>query len=51
VAVVGGQRVAPRGVRVENRAFDVTPHDLVTAYVTEEGVTGDVGALGAAGRA
>jgi methylthioribose-1-phosphate isomerase len=51
VAVVAGQRVAPRGVKVENRAFDVTPHDLVTAYVTEEGVTGDVGALGAAGRA
>jgi methylthioribose-1-phosphate isomerase len=23
----------------ENRAFDVTPAELVTAYVTEEGVT------------
>jgi methylthioribose-1-phosphate isomerase len=51
VAVVGGRRLAPVGVAVENRAFDVTPHELVTAYVTEEGVTGDLGALGAAGRA
>jgi methylthioribose-1-phosphate isomerase len=39
VAVVAGQRLAPAGVQVENRAFDVTPGQLVTAYVTEEGVT------------
>jgi methylthioribose-1-phosphate isomerase len=39
VAVVGGQRLAPAGVAVDNRAFDVTPAELVTAYVTEEGVT------------
>jgi methylthioribose-1-phosphate isomerase len=39
VTVVGGQRVAPAGVAVENRAFDITPADLVTAYVTEDGVT------------
>jgi methylthioribose-1-phosphate isomerase len=39
VAVVGGRRLAPAGVPVENRAFDVTPAELVTAYVTEEGVT------------
>ncbi len=38
VAVVGGTRVAPDGVAVENRAFDVTPADLVTAYVTEDGI-------------
>jgi len=38
VAVVGGRRLAPDGVEVENRAFDVTPAELVTAYVTEEGV-------------
>jgi methylthioribose-1-phosphate isomerase len=38
VAVVGGRRLAPVGVEVENRAFDVTPAGLVTAYVTEEGV-------------
>ena len=33
----GGRRVAPEGVAVENRAFDVTPAALVTAYVSEEG--------------
>jgi methylthioribose-1-phosphate isomerase len=38
VAVVGGRRLAPAGVEVENRAFDVTPAELVTAYVTEDGV-------------
>jgi len=44
VAVVGGRRLAPAGVEVENRAFDVTPADLVTAYVTEEGVVGSAAA-------
>jgi methylthioribose-1-phosphate isomerase len=39
VAEIGGRRVAPEGIAVENRAFDVTPAALVTAYVTEEGVT------------
>ena len=39
VVEIGGQRVAPTGVRAENRAFDVTPAALVTAYVTENGVT------------
>ena len=31
-------RWAPRGVRVRNPAFDVTPHRLVTGLITEEGV-------------
>ena len=39
VTVFAGSRVAPEGVEVANRAFDVTPADLVTAYVTEDGVT------------
>ena len=39
VAVLAGRRLAPEGATVENRAFDVTPAALVTAYVTEEGVT------------
>jgi methylthioribose-1-phosphate isomerase len=29
----------PPGVTVDNRAFDVTPAALVTAYITEEGVS------------
>ena len=38
VLVIGGHRVAPDGTTAENRAFDVTPAELVTAYVTEDGV-------------
>jgi methylthioribose-1-phosphate isomerase len=38
VVSLGGVAVAPEGVEVENRAFDVTPAELVTAYVTEQGV-------------
>jgi methylthioribose-1-phosphate isomerase len=33
-----GTQLAPPGVRVFNPAFDVTPHDLVTAFITEKGV-------------
>ena len=35
---VGDRQIAPSGVRTANPAFDVTPHDLVTAIVTERGV-------------
>lgn len=38
VTHVFGVRVAPEGVRVENPAFDVTPHRYVTAIITERGV-------------
>ena len=38
VAFMGGKQLIPKGVRVANPAFDVTPHDLVTAIVTENGV-------------
>ncbi|MEK6534107.1 MAG: S-methyl-5-thioribose-1-phosphate isomerase [Thermodesulfobacteriota bacterium] len=34
----GGVRTAPEGISVWNPAFDVTPHDLITAIVTEAGV-------------
>ncbi|BBH21528.1 methylthioribose-1-phosphate isomerase 1 [Paenibacillus baekrokdamisoli] len=33
-----GKRTAPRGVKVFNPAFDVTPHDYVTAIITEKGI-------------
>ncbi|MBI3313498.1 MAG: S-methyl-5-thioribose-1-phosphate isomerase [Candidatus Omnitrophica bacterium] len=33
-----GKRIAPHGVLVENPAFDVTPHQLITAFITEAGV-------------
>jgi methylthioribose-1-phosphate isomerase len=33
-----GKQTAPDGVRVENPAFDVTPHRYVSAIITERGV-------------
>ncbi len=33
-----GKRTAPRGVKVYNPAFDVTPHEYVTAIITEKGI-------------
>jgi eIF-2B alpha/beta/delta-like uncharacterized protein len=38
VTTIRGRRIAPRGVKVFNPAFDATPPDLVTAYVTDRGV-------------
>ena len=38
VTMLAGRRIAPAGMAVDNRAFDVTPAALVTAIVTEEGV-------------
>lgn len=36
VRVVMGKRIAPRGVKAYNPAFDVTPARLVTAIITEK---------------
>jgi len=33
-----GKRTAPQGVRVFNPAFDITPHEYVTAIITEKGI-------------
>ncbi len=38
VALIGGRRLVPAGVRVRNIAFDVTPHHLISAIVTDAGV-------------
>ena len=38
VVAVRGVRIAPPDTDVRNPAFDVTPADLITAIVTEEGV-------------
>ncbi len=38
VTHVGGKRMTPKGVKVLNPAFDVTPNALVTAIITERGV-------------
>ena len=34
----GGVRTTPAGVRGFNPAFDVTPHDLISAVITERGI-------------
>ena len=38
VVRVGGERIVPEGVPALYPAFDVTPHELVTAIITEQGV-------------
>jgi methylthioribose-1-phosphate isomerase len=38
VTEIRGTRIAPAGTEVRNPAFDVTPAELITAIVTEEGV-------------
>jgi hypothetical protein len=35
----GGVRTAPEGIAVYNPAFDVTPNGLITAIVTEAGIS------------
>jgi methylthioribose-1-phosphate isomerase len=55
VACLAGQPVAPPGTAAYNPAFDVTPPELITAIVTEEGVIhpvtpGNLRVLGTGGR-
>jgi methylthioribose-1-phosphate isomerase len=38
VAFCGRTTLLPDGVRVKNYAFDITPHDLVSAFITDIGV-------------
>lgn len=38
ISHIGGIQIAPDGVAMENPAFDVTPHQNVTAIITEKGV-------------
>ena len=38
VTHMAGKQIAPDGVSVENPAFDVTPHEYVSAIITERGV-------------
>jgi methylthioribose-1-phosphate isomerase len=35
---LGGKQITPKGVKVFNLAFDVTPAELVTAIITERGI-------------
>jgi methylthioribose-1-phosphate isomerase len=38
VTEINGKSIAPSGIKAENPAFDVTPHRLIAAIVTEEGI-------------
>lgn len=38
VACGFGRRTVPEGVKVYNPAFDVTPHELITAIITDKGI-------------
>ena len=38
VTSLGGVRTAPKGVKVRNPAFDVTPNNLLTGLITEKGI-------------
>jgi methylthioribose-1-phosphate isomerase len=35
---VNGEKVVPEGAKARNPAFDITPHHLLTAIITEKGV-------------
>ncbi|MFQ5941520.1 MAG: S-methyl-5-thioribose-1-phosphate isomerase [Nitrososphaerales archaeon] len=38
VVMMGSKRVVPKGVRVFNPAFDVTPPELISGIITEKGI-------------
>jgi len=38
VAFCGENRIVPDGIDILNPAFDVTPHHLITAFITEKGI-------------
>ena len=38
VVRINGKRIAPEGIEVAHPAFDVTPNELVTAIITENGI-------------
>ena len=38
VTHIRDQQLAPEGIEVHNPAFDVTPHELITAIITDRGV-------------
>ncbi|MDR1690398.1 MAG: S-methyl-5-thioribose-1-phosphate isomerase, partial [Candidatus Methanoplasma sp.] len=40
VTEVYGMRIAPEGSPALNPAFDVTPAELVTGFITEKGILG-----------
>lgn len=38
VVIINNKPIAPKGIKIYNPAFDVTPHNLIRAIVTEKGI-------------
>ena len=38
ISTVAGVRMTPEGIAIFNPAFDVTPHGLITAIITDRGI-------------
>ena len=38
ICKIGRKRIAPKKIKIFNPAFDMTPPEIVTAIITEEGV-------------
>ncbi|MDI6821500.1 MAG: S-methyl-5-thioribose-1-phosphate isomerase [Actinomycetota bacterium] len=38
VTHIFGQQIAPSGISIANPAFDITPHELIEAIITEKGI-------------
>lgn len=38
VTVINGERICAQGVNIINPGFDVTPHELITGIITENGI-------------
>ncbi len=38
IKTIKGHKIAPKNVNVFNPAFDITPHDLISAIITEDGI-------------
>ena len=38
VCFFGEKRTGPEGIQVRNPAFDVTPHELISGFITENGI-------------
>jgi len=38
VVIINKKRIAPKGINVLNPAFDMTPPELITGFITEKGL-------------
>ena len=38
VRKIGNKKIAPKGIEIFNPAFDITPNEYITAFITEKGI-------------